>query len=458
MKVMDYSLIRNGADTKTMQDLGQVLGMKPQMSRAVVTMYPQLSLQNITEALGRVYKKDAGKTKSEQLSSFSFEWDIQTNQIPDVEFAEDCTEDGYGGAEFRVVFKKKYYDPHDVFRLNNKQLLFVKRPGRMLAPNKWEYWVKLVSGDTTRTVDTSYMRTNSKTYYVSNYHPELSERGYNKYMFNTERHRNYISRHRVGDSVSGDWANLKETFLEHAGAYFKMKDVDKSLLDHYYFSREMHLIWGRSNFDANGKCTDVEADGRPIPMGDGLIAQIERFCGQQRYLKLTIQHLRNAIEDVVGKLASKTGNTIMVKCNWRFYIQVQALLDEALTPRATDNYFYTVEGNKLTVGAEYNAYKFAGNKIVFVENAALTQEYPDHGYAVYFDLGYYDGEPNISLQTLKGSELIRGFLPGMGGESGTASGNIATTVHGNRIEYLGYSGIKVGNPYGAHIMEEHVLF
>lgn len=454
---MDYNLVRNGADTKTMQDLGQVLGMKPQMSRAVVTMYPQLSLTSLTEALGRVYKKKNEATKTEPLKSFSFEWDIQTNQIPTVKFAEDCTENGVGGAEFRVIMEKKYYDPHDTFRLQNRQLLFVKRPGKMLAPNKWEYWVKLVTSDLSRGVDVNYMKRNMETQYVSNYHPELSERGYNKYMFNLERHRNYISRHRVGDSFSGDWANLKDKFLEHAGVYFKMKELDKSLLDHYYFSREQHLMWGRSNFDVNGKCLDYEDDGRPIPMGDGLIAQIERFCGQQRYLELTIQHLRNAIEDVVSKLASKTGNTIMVNCNFRFYMQVQVLLDKELTPRASDNYFYTVEGDKLTVGAEYNAYKFAGNKIVFVENAALTQEYEDHGFAVYFDLGYYDGEPNISIQTIEGSELIRGFLPGMGGENGRTSGNIASTVHGSRIEYLGYSGIKVGNPYGAHIMEEHVL-
>lgn len=458
MKFMDYNLVRNGADTKTMQDMGKVLGMAPEMSRAVVTLYPQYSLQNLTEALGHVFRKKPADEKLEPIKAFSFEWRIQTNQVPKIKFAESCNETGEGLSEFKVIFEKKYYDPHDTIQLENRQVLFVKRPGKMLTPNKWEYWVKLIADNTAARVDTRFMQKGMDTKYISNYHPELSERGYSKYMHNLEKHRNYISRHRHGDSFSGDWAALKDYFMEHAGMYFSMKDFDKSLLEQYYFSREMNLMWGRSNFDVNGKCLDTEPDGRPIPMGDGLIAQIERFCGQQRYIELSIKYLQNAIEDVVSKLPKKTGNTIMGQCNFRFYTHLQVLLDNTLFQRATDNYFYSAEGERLVVGAEYAGYTFAGNTILFSENAALTAEFPNQGYAVFFDLGMHDGEPNIVMYTIEGRELIRGFLPGMGGQDGRTSGNISTTMDGSRIEYLGYSGIKVANPYGAHIIKEHVLF
>jgi hypothetical protein len=46
----------------------------------------------------------------------------------------------------------------------------------------------------------------------------------------------------------------------------------------------------------------------------------------------------------------------------------------------------------------------------------------------------------------------------MGGKTGGESvENLGTLVHGHRIEYMGYRGAKVANPYGAHILEENVV-
>lgn len=35
-------------------------------------------------------------------------------------------------------------------------------------------------------------------------------------------------------------------------------------------------IFSETNFDINGKCLDIDEAGRPIPMSDGIIPQIER--------------------------------------------------------------------------------------------------------------------------------------------------------------------------------------
>src|SRR5690606_19839275 len=143
--------------------------------------------------------------------------------------------------------------------------------------------------------------------------------------------------------------------------------------------------------------------------------------------------------------------------NWRMYKQVQELLDSLLKERVTDNYFWSVNGGKIKVGAHYAAYEFAGNTLTFMQNASLTERYPEKGYGVFMDTGIYDGEPNISMLTLPGMGLFRGDLDGMGGQTGSASGKIAATVHGGRIEYMGYRGVKVANPYAAGIMEEYVF-
>jgi hypothetical protein len=455
MRVIEYNMLPNGADTKTMQDLGAVIGLKPEMSKAIVTLYPHLSLQKLTEQLGAVYHKGAENLKD--IEAFAFEWLIKTNQIPRIKFAEDCTETGEGGAEFPIILEKKYYDPHETFELDNEQQLFVKRVPELLAPGKVRYWVQLVTPDISRRVNTNYMRRGQTTKYVSNYHPELSERGYSKFMYNIEKHRGYISRHRVGDSVSGDFAKLKAKYLEHAGIYFKMSTMEKDLLDQLYLAFENSMLLGHGNFDDLGNCLITEEDGRPIPIGEGVITQVKRYCGQQRYSNLSATHFRNAIGDTVEKLDKKTGNRLVGICNWRFYQQGQEVLDNLLKTRVTDNYFYTKTGGKIKVGAEYNAYEFAGNIITFMENQALTDRYPDRGYCLILDTSMYDGEPNIQLMSIKGMSLFKGDLKGMGGKTGGESGDIYTLIHGSRTEYMGYRGAKVANPYGAHIIEENVL-
>ena len=71
MRVVDFSVLPSGADTKTMQDLGAMIGLKPEMSKAIVTLYPGLSLQKLTEQLGAVYEKKVSNLK--EIEAFAFE-------------------------------------------------------------------------------------------------------------------------------------------------------------------------------------------------------------------------------------------------------------------------------------------------------------------------------------------------------------------------------------------------
>lgn len=455
MRVIEANMLPKGTNTKTLQDLGMVIGMKPHMSKNVVSLYPRLSVQKLTEQLGAVYNKKASNLT--EIDSFSFEWKIEVNRIPKIKIAVDCNEDGADGSIFPLILEEPYYAKNETFELDNEQQLFVKKPVEKIAEKKYRFWVQLVTNKTTGRVNTNYLKRGMETKYVSNYHPELSERGYNKFMHNFEKHMNYISRHRAGDSFSGDWKKLKDKYLAHAGDYFKMSTMEKQLLDYLYLSFENSMLLGHGNFTDKHEILISEEDGRPIPMGQGIIQQIRNFCDQIRYTNLTRRHLDNMISSVVERLPNKTGNRIAIACNWRMYKQAQVLLDSILGARLDNNYFHSVNGGKIKVGAHYNAYEMAGNIITFMENEALTERYPDKGYGVFMDTGIYDGEPNISMYTLPGMGLFRGDLDGMGGQTGSASGKIATTVHGSRIEYMGYRGAKVANPYAAGILEEYVF-
>jgi hypothetical protein len=457
MKVISLNQIQNGADTKTIQNLGAQFGLKPHISKQVVTMYPGLTLQKLTEQLGAVFHKDTKDLNLKEIEAYEFQWKIKTNRIPRIMIAEDCNESGGVDSEIRLILEKKFYDIRDVFELENEQQVFVSRQPRQLQPNKVEHWVKLVSGSRESSINTNYLKRGKMTKYLTNYQPELSDIGFSKSFWNAEMHRNFISRHRIGDSFSGDFTRMKNIIMQHGQDLYSMPEMEKDMLDQLYLAFENSMLLGAGNFDDNGKVLTNEVDGRAIPMGVGLIPTIRKYCGQTRYFFLSDTILRSVISACVEKMANRTGNTIAVACNWRMYEQAQVVLDNLLKTRTNDAYFYDAKGGKIKVGAHYNAYEFAGNTIVFMHNDALTERYPDKGYGVFIDTNRYGEEANVQMVTLKGMSLMSGSMLGMGGKTGGANvENLGTLVHGHRFELLGYRGIKLANPYTSHILEENV--
>jgi hypothetical protein len=68
------------------------------------------------------------------------------------------------------------------------------------------------------------------TRFRSNYHPELSVRGYVKYQFNTETHRNYLFKHRSSDVQSAEYSASQEFYIERGA-----KNAMNGKLEYEYF-------------------------------------------------------------------------------------------------------------------------------------------------------------------------------------------------------------------------------
>jgi phosphoribosylformylglycinamidine (FGAM) synthase-like amidotransferase family enzyme len=99
---------------------------------------------------------------------------------------------------------------------------------------------------------------------------------------NLERHRNYIALHRNDISFSSMYASMENVFVSIAKgegngnmkeSLFKMTKAEQVVLESFLQARNNALLFGKCNFDKNGKCTVFEPDsGRPIPMGRFYVA------------------------------------------------------------------------------------------------------------------------------------------------------------------------------------------
>lgn len=461
----------NMGTTKTYEDFGKFLGLRPHRLGIVSKMYPNLTASFLTESLMNIYY-NAGKTsKFQNIDAMVFEWEIDVNFIKRVEFAAVPIGTGANGADIIMAFKETYYQKFDTFRIEaTRQQCIVKSTPVRKADNYWEVIVQLIDADYASILDTSGTQVGSTTRWISNYHPELSEEGFTKYQSNIERHRNHISLHRNDVSFSSQFAALEDVFISIGqpdastnGAFkevvYKMKKKEQECLENFMLARNNSLLFGKSNFDKNGKCTVTDPKtGRPIPMGDGMIAQVERYANKYAYAKLTTNAFDTMIETMRERAKTPTGNQWVFVVNEKMFSQVQRLLREYLKDWKTNGvFFYSKKaGGMVEVGATFDVYNFAGNQLTFHVDRSLTYEYPDKGYGICVDLtsDASTGTPAVQMFTLKGGEFIRGVLRGVGGMDGVTSGDVSTPVAGSKIIHMGYAGMGVFNPYRSFVMIE----
>jgi hypothetical protein len=470
MRIVDRRFIdKNIATTRTRQHFGSLLGEKPHVMGQVVRMYPRLTISNLTEGLRNVYtnkKQEGGFTP---INSMAVQWTIDVNYIKKVRIVKDAVPTA---GIFEVHLEEKYYNKNETFALENNQQLFVVAPPKMITSKDWKYMVKLVSNQG-GTPSGDALKKGKLTRFRSNYHPELSVRGYVKYQFNTETHRNYLSKHRSSDVQSAEYAASQEYYVERNKKnakngkveyeYYRLQKLEKDVLESYLWARENHLLFGVSNYDANGKCMLQDEKGQDISIGDGVIKQIERYCEKFSYSVLTTRWIEDAMAAMREKSPNSIGNTFAFIVNERLYDQLGRVLREDLrfVGKGNDKHYWTnKDGKKIQVGAHYDSYTFQGNTVVFMVDKILSDEYPYSGYGFCINAGVdqTNSTSGISMFTLEGREMLSGKLRGMGGFSGKENGvDLATSVDGSEFHLLGYSGAVVFNPYNAVIIKESVI-
>jgi hypothetical protein len=464
MKILDRNTVtENMSKTRTIQSFGTLLRDKPEKLGQVVSMRPDLSISMLTEALRNVYKNSKEVSSFQPINAMAIEWQIDVNFIKRVKLVAAAVGTGLGFTPITVFTEENYFDKNDSFAAEDRSQYFVSKAAKRINAKKWEYEVMLITNDPAKSANAAYLGVGRTVRFRSNYFPELSERGYTKFLSNSETHRNYISRHRASVDWSGDFAIRENVFIadgkEGNETIYKMNKKEKDCLDSFLYARENSMIFSETNFDINGKCTLQDERGRDIPMGDGVIPQIEKVCDKFLFSDLSIDVIEDAMTSMGEKAETRQGNHWTYICNDKFWNKFNKLMKNDLRFIAQDgSYFWSKEkGGSIKVGATYSSYEFAGNTITVMVNQALSIEYSDRAYAIMLDVGkdMVSGRPNIAMFTLEGSEIITGNLNGMGGADGNTSGEISSSIHGSSYHLLGYSGSCVFHPYRSVIMEEH---
>lgn len=165
-------------DTKTYEDWSKYIGVKPHRFGVVARMYTDNTLSFLTDGLRNVYYNKEKNNSFQKTDSMVFEWDIETNQIKHIEFAEVPTENGENGSEITMVFKENYYQKYDIFRIDKtkQQCQVISRPIRK-RDDAWEVCVRLIDNNYDTILDTDGCQVGMTTTFQSVAVTELSEEG-----------------------------------------------------------------------------------------------------------------------------------------------------------------------------------------------------------------------------------------------------------------------------------------
>lgn len=467
------SRIPTMGQTKTYEDWSKYLGSRPHRLGVVARMYTDNTLSFITDGLRNIFYKDEKQDQFQLSSSLLFEWNVETNNIKKVEFAEVPTESGENGSEITMAFKENYYQKYDIFRIDKtkQQCQVMSRPIRK-RDDYWEVQVRLVDNNYDTILDTDGCQVGDTTTFQSVAMPELSEEGYSKFQSQMERHRNFMTTFRADASWSSLYAIQENVFMSIADdkdqtkseGVYKMLKKEKELLDTFMYAMNTGLTFNKGNIDVNGKATISEPEtGRPIYIGEGLIPQIEAAANKYVYTnKPNLQLFNMIMSDMADKAQSDTGGKWVFIVNRKMWNDIQMVLGEYLANYRTDGtYMYSKNANKglggyVKVGATFDTYEYAGNQVSFVVDRALTREYPTKGYGVCIDLtaDKTSGTPAIAKFSLTGKDFMTNKIVGVGGYDGKSSGEVASNVAGSKLVMMGYAGVAAFTPYRSVIVRE----
>lgn len=209
------------------------------------------------------YTMERGKKEFQSINSFLIEWDLAVNKIKRIPIIAAPVGTGVNGCDIKFYFGENYYQMYDTFVVEKtRQQFFVTNMPQRLRDNCWLVVAKILDNDYDSVVDyygaTADAMIGLQTRFVTNYHPEMHDRGYVKYQSNVEKMRTHISTHRCDVDMSAMYNALEDVFIQIGKGkdddpVYKLNTAEKDCLDSFMEARNNALLYGKTDVDITGK-------------------------------------------------------------------------------------------------------------------------------------------------------------------------------------------------------------
>ncbi len=224
---------------------------------------------------------------------------------------------------------------------------------------------------------------------------------------------------------------------------------------------ESGLWYSQYNRDPNGVIHLKDDNGKPIPLGSGVLEQIPNV---DSYAKLTAKKLKSVVRDALYGASDAAQMNIVLFTGIGGMEEFDNAMKEEVSLGAyiknTDpSSFISGSGRSLELGGFFTTYKHIDGHTITVRHLPLfdhgpralnSELHPETGLPlesyrmIFLDMSTYDGETNVKMITQKGREMVRWAVAG-GSIPPGFDGNAlrANDIDGASVHFMKTTGVAI---------------
>lgn len=363
-----------------------------------------------------------------------------------------------------VTFAERWFNKNYVIEFgdsNNTQLRITGDPTP--GAGGFVYPVQLVTSDATATVSSSDLAgILAVQLFAAN--AFSGSRGTESNWVAPSKMRNQISLLRKSYRYEGNMPDRVVNFEFNVGGRTTNLWYDFEEYQHMLRWKEeceLAMWYSKYNRDANGVIHQTDENGKPVPLGSGVLEQIPNV---DTYSQLTAAKLKSVVRDALyGASDAAQMNIVLFTGLGGMEEFDNAMKEEVSTGAYIKNTdpasFISGSGRNLSLGGFFTQYQHIDGHTITVRHLPLfdhgaralaSERHPVTGLPmesyrmVFLDMSVYDGENNVAMVTRKGRELMRWAVAGASVPPGFGGNALrATDVDGAAVHFLKEAGISI---------------
>lgn len=219
--------------------------------------------------------------------------------------------------------------------------------------------------------------------------------------------------------------------------------------------------YSQYNRDANGIIHLKDDNGQVIPLGSGVLEQIPNY---DSYGFLTAKKLKNVVRDTLYGASDAQVMNIVLFTGLGGMEEFDTAMKEEVSAgqyiKNTDpSSFISGSGRALELGGFFTSYKHIDGHSITVrhlplfDNGARALNSPKHPITglpmesyrmIFLDMSVYDGQPNVTMVTRKGREMVRWAVAGGSIPKGFEGNSLrANDIDGASVHFMKETGIQI---------------
>ena len=370
---------------------------------------------------------------------------------------------GAGFATIALTFAEKWFVRQYIIESPDGIQFRIMDDGRESAYGAWTYNCKLITTDVTATVSTTNLL---GLQFVQLFAPVAASgsRGNESNWVAPSKVRNQITQIRKSYRYEGNMINKVVNVEFNVNGKKTKLWYDFEEYQHMLRWKEEaeYLLWfSKYNRDSNGIIHLKDENGKPIPMGSGVMEQIPNV---DTYTTLTTSKLKNAVRDALYGASDAQQMNIVLYTGLggleEFDNAIKTEIAAGAYIKNTDpSSFITGSGNSMQFGGFFTSYKHTVGHVITVRHLPLldtgaralnSRKHPRTGlplesYRMFFlDHSVYDGESNIKMVVQKGRDMLRWAVAGATIPNGfTGNALRANDIDGASVHFMKTGGVQI---------------